>query len=155
MLLPSLHLLLADDDIDDCSFFTEALEELPLETSLKTVYDGEQMMEYLDQNQDRLPHAIYLDLNMPRKNGNECLAEIKRHEKYRNICVIIYSTSYNPEIAGHLRQQGASYYIRKPADFSELRDIIRKSLTLVSAHTAGAAADESFLITSDNQEYSI
>jgi CheY-like chemotaxis protein len=77
MAADELRVLLADDDADDCLFFKEALEELPLSTSLTIVNDGDQLMKWLLKNTSRLPHVLFLDLNMPRKNGFECLTEIR------------------------------------------------------------------------------
>ncbi|MVM38046.1 response regulator [Spirosoma sp. HMF3257] len=61
------HLLLADDDEDDCLFFKEALSRLPIASDLTTVQDGEQLMQLLTNRADPLPDALFLDLNMPRK----------------------------------------------------------------------------------------
>ena len=66
----TLNLLLADDDADDCMFFKEALEELPVAAKLITVNDGVQLMNHLINENSQLPDALYLDLNMPRKNGH-------------------------------------------------------------------------------------
>ena len=74
MSLKHLNLLLADDDIDDCSFFKEVLENLPISTHLTTVHDGEQLIQLLAKETIELPHVLFLDLNMPRKNGFECLS---------------------------------------------------------------------------------
>ena len=64
-----IHILLADDDIDDISFFDKALKELPVSVNLTTVNDGHQLMNYLSENLEHLPDVLFLDLNMPRKNG--------------------------------------------------------------------------------------
>ena len=75
--------MLADDDNDDCLFFSEALEKIHLPTNLTTLNNGTQLMVEL-ANTSKLPTVIFLDLNMPRKNGFECLAEIKVNEKLEN-----------------------------------------------------------------------
>ena len=77
MKLKQMFILLADDDTDDCIFFKEALDELLLPTKLMTVHDGEQLMHLLANESTELPDVLFLDLNMPRKNGFECLEEIK------------------------------------------------------------------------------
>ena len=64
-----INVLLADDDIDDISFFDKALKELAVSTHLTTVNDGDQLMNYLSENLEHLPDILFLDLNMPRKNG--------------------------------------------------------------------------------------
>src|SRR5436190_18711527 len=106
MNMNSISLLLADDDADDCMFFKEALEELPLNSSLKTVNDGEQLMQLLTAKPDALPDILFLDLNMPRKTGVECLSEIKRNEKLKALTVIIYSTSLNHDVVNLLYEKG-------------------------------------------------
>jgi CheY-like chemotaxis protein len=108
-----LNILLADDDIDDRFFFGEALKELPYDTTLKTAQDGEKLLTYLRDNTDDLPDVIFLDLNMPRKNGAECLLEIKLNEDLQHLPVIIYSTSLHDNIADLLYSNGAYYYILK------------------------------------------
>ena len=81
----ALYILLADDDEDDCAFFKEALDELLLSVSLVTVNDGVQLMDFLSDNPlKRLPDILFLDLNMPRKSGFECLAEIKEIDKLKH-----------------------------------------------------------------------
>jgi CheY-like chemotaxis protein len=143
-----LVLLLADDDQDDCLFFKDALEELPVETDLTTVHNGEQLMELLsDENvEPPRPHVIFLDLNMPRKNGFECLAEIKADEKLRSIPVIIVSTSFDLDVVNLLYRKGAHYYIRKPADFSQLKNVIYQALLLASKETFEQPTPDDFVL---------
>ncbi|AXB58723.1 response regulator [Flavobacterium fluviale] len=126
------NLLLADDDEDDCDFFKEALDEISIETSLNMVHDGVQLMDYLKANESKLPDVVFLDLNMPRKNGLECLAEIKDDEKLKELPIIIFSTSLDSEIVNNLYKNGASFYIRKPGDFSKLKKVIENALTNAS-----------------------
>ena len=126
----SFNLLLADDDTDDRMFFEEALEELPISTSLKMVNDGERLMELLTAKPEPFPDILFLDLNMPRKTGIECLTEIKRNENLKTLPVIIYSTSLDPEIVNMLYEQGAHLYIRKPGEFTKLKKVILEALTI-------------------------
>lgn len=127
------NLLLADDDDDDCLFFKEALDETSINAALSIVHDGVQLMDYLKTNSsNNFPDVLFLDLNMPRKNGIECLAEIKTDEKLKNLPVIIFSTSLDSEIVNNLYKNGASYYIRKPGDFSKLKKVIEIALTTAS-----------------------
>lgn len=126
------NLLLADEDEDDCLFFKEALDEINVSKNLSMVHDGVQLMDFLKNNISNLPDVIFLDLNMPRKNGLECLAEIKNDEILKNLPVIIFSTSLDSEIVNNLYLQGASFYIRKPGDFSKLKSVIEKALTIAS-----------------------
>lgn len=124
-----LNILLADDDKDDCFFFEKALDSLPFSIHLDIVHDGERLMKYLLENANKQPDIIFLDLNMPRKNGSECLAEIKSDKKMKRIPVVIYSTSLNESVADELYKNGAHYYIRK-CDFLELKKILCHILKL-------------------------
>lgn len=117
------NLLLADDDKDDCFFFTEALQSLDVPANLITVHDGEKLMRHLNDSAE-LPDLIFLDLNMPRKNGFQCLIEIKKDARLKNLPVIIYSTSLQPEIMDALYNNGAYYYVRKPNDFGKLKKVL-------------------------------
>lgn len=130
-----INILLADDDKDDRLFFENALKEITIPTQLKTVNDGEELMDYLGKSLEHLPDILFLDLSMPRKTGYECLTEIKENIKLKDIHVVVFSTSYTRDkvyelnLANRLFEIGAQNYIRKPGDFKQLRNIIELSLT--------------------------
>lgn len=126
-----VKVLLADDDRDDRFFFNNALSTLSISSELTTVEDGEQLMKYLSKNSSQLPDVLFLDLNMPRKNGAECLAEIKKNKKLQQLPVIIYSTSLHDVVADELYNQGAHYYIRK-TDLAELAKVLHRVLTMMT-----------------------
>lgn len=127
-----IQLLLADDDEDDRMLFYEVLSELVFPTQFSTVHDGEQLMQRLTENPVELPDVLFLDLNMPRKNGLQCLEEIKQNEKLKQLPVIIYSTSFQKDVADLLYKNGAQHYIRKAAEFSQLKSLIHQALSLIS-----------------------
>ena len=127
-----LNVLLADDDIDDCLFFKEALTEFPISTQLTTVHNGEQLMQLLTQETIQLPDVLFLDLNMPRKNGFECLSEIKFIKKLEPLPVIMYSTSYEQEVVNLLYKNGAQHFIRKPSDFLQFKKLIQQTITSIA-----------------------
>jgi CheY-like chemotaxis protein len=124
----TFNILLADDDIDDRFFFNKALNSLPFQFNLSTVIDGERLMTYLFENINALPDVLYLDYNMPRKNGVECLGEIKSDPLLRHLPVIIYSTYLDETMADKLYAMGAHYYVRK-SDLAELKLILQFVLT--------------------------
>ena len=132
MNIKKLNILLADDDTDDCHFFAAALETLPISTQLKTVHDGDELMNYLIENEQYLPHVLFLDINMPRKNGFECLAEIKQDEKLKDLPVIMFSTSSEREKINILFKTGADVYIRKPGNFAQLVQVIQHALPIAA-----------------------
>jgi CheY-like chemotaxis protein len=127
----AFSILLADDDEDDCFLFGEALEEIQVATRLTTVRNGEQLLHLLESMKEELPHVLFLDLNMPRKNGWQCLEEIKRSEKLKKLKVIIFSTSFQQDVADQLYKNGAMHYIRKPGDFSQLKELILQVLMIL------------------------
>ena len=133
-----LNILLADDDIDDRSFFEKALHEIHVATKLITVNNGDELMEYLSGHPADLPDIIFLDLSMPRKTGFECLAEIKENEKLKDIYVVMFTTSFTRSIdfeqklMDTLSGMGAQDYIRKPGGFKELKQVIGKVLADVT-----------------------
>lgn len=132
--LNTINILLADDDTDDCLFFQKALEEILISNHLTTVHDGEELMDWFSANSQQLPDVLFLDLNMPRKTGFECLTEIMENEKLKNIYVVMLTTSFPRDDAYelHLKNMlygiGAHEYIRKPNDFTKLKEIIHNVL---------------------------
>ena len=147
-----LNILLADDDIDDCVFFKAAVDEFPLSTHLTSVHNGEQLMQLLTNEPNELPHILFLDLNMPRKNGFECLSEIKLSKKLKQLPVIIFSTSFEQEVVNLLYKNGAQYFIRKPSEFSQFKKIIQQTLTLITQdyNYISPTTKENFVLTVQN-----
>ena len=86
------YIILADDDEDDRLFFTDAFSELKIKTKVDTFKDGVELMNYLNDPEAILPNVLFLDLNMPKKNGIECLHEIKSDDRFKDIAIAIYST---------------------------------------------------------------
>ena len=127
-----LNILLADDDLDDCNFFKHALEELSPSAQLTTVHDGEQLMNYLSDNPRQLPQVLFLDINMPRKNGLECLSEIKRNPTLKDIPVVMFSTSNSWDTINMLFNSGSHVYIHKPSDFAQLKQVIHHALPIAA-----------------------
>lgn len=150
MITEPIHILLADDDIDDSLLFAEALAELPFTTNLKVMNDGEQLMIHLTKDTTQLPRVLFLDLNLPRKNGFECLAEIKRSEQLKHLRVIIYSTSAEPDYVNLLYKSGAFHYIRKPAEFTQLKKVIEHALYMIIEKEVTQPVEEKFIITGNS-----
>ncbi|KUJ61398.1 transcriptional regulator [Flavobacteriaceae bacterium CRH] len=141
------NLLLADDDEDDCAFFKEALDDLLIPFSLVTVNDGVQLMEFLENKpSENLPDILFLDLNMPRKNGIECLTEIKQIQELKDLPVIIFSTSLDMNIVDKMYEKGAIYYIRKPGDFSKLKKVIGNALAITAENNFKQPTKEHFIL---------
>lgn len=137
-------ILLADDDADDRYFFEKAVETIPDKINLVMVNDGEKLINYLEQNLATLPHLVFIDMNMPRKNGLECLIAIKNIKALQHIPLVIYSTSLRDETSEQLYQSGAHYYINK-CQYSKLAESIIKIINLL-AENPEQPAKENFVL---------
>jgi|SRR6185437_2243483 len=151
--LTPFNILLADDDVDDYTFFKEALKDFPLPTTLNWLQNGEELMQHLTNEANAIPDILFLDLNMSRKNGFECLSEIKLHERLKDLPIIIYSTSFHNVIAHKLHKNGANYYISKPSEISELKKAVQKMITLVKEENILQPTIDDFVLTSERKNY--
>jgi CheY-like chemotaxis protein len=141
-----LMILLADDDETDRLLFKEAFGELKIKSAVHTVNNGIQLMDYLSKNDAALPHLIFLDLNMPRKNGLECLKEIRSNGKFKEISIVIYSTSASKHDIDETFREGANVYIKKPSDFSILKQLLAKVVSPTRLYQNPSFNIEKFLL---------
>ncbi|MFO7868730.1 MAG: response regulator [Bacteroidales bacterium] len=141
-----LHILLADDDESDRLLFTEAFAELEINIIIYTVNNGIQLMEWLNKKNVRLPHLLFLDLNMPRKNGLECLKEIKSNEKLKDIAIAIYSTSDNEKDMEETFLNGANVYITKPNNYTMLKQVLEKAVMRTFQYQDQTMNRENFIL---------
>ena len=125
-------ILVVDDDIDDLQFFGDALAEIDTTIQCVTATNGIEALRQLDQFPAR-PDFIFLDLNMPCKNGLECLKEIKKMQKLKNIPIVMYSTSSNRSDVENAYKEGANLYVKKPNTYAEMKKIAHKVTALVQA----------------------
>ncbi|MEZ2446235.1 response regulator [Chitinophaga sp. RCC_12] len=114
--------LLIDDDIDDRMIFGEVLKELAPDIIYHEAINGEDAL--LKLNNNLAPDLIFLDLNMPRIDGKQFLAEIRQQEHLKHIPVVIYSTSSHESDKKETRELGASYFLTKPNSLHELTHIL-------------------------------
>ena len=121
------RILLADDDPDDRELFAEAVQECG--STIECVPNGAKLMKKLRADAE-MPDCIFLDLNMPEKGGKECLSEIRRDEKLRNLPVLIYSTSSSKRDIDETYELGANRYVTKPISYSHLKKTVREQLVL-------------------------
>jgi CheY-like chemotaxis protein len=125
-------ILLADDDDEDLQMTVEALRESRLANDVRITRDGEELMDYLlrrgrylDAADAPVPGLILLDLNMPKKDGREALAEIKSNPVLRKIPVIVLSTSKAEEDIFRSYDLGVNSFITKPVTFSGLSEAMK------------------------------
>jgi CheY-like chemotaxis protein len=120
----TFQILLADDDEGDRLLFKDAFDELKVKHIVKMVDNGIELIAYLTKNDIVLPDIIFLDLNMPRKNGLECLKEIRTNEKFDKILIAVYSTSAAEIDINETFINGANVYIKKPNNFELLKKLL-------------------------------
>lgn len=124
-----IRVLLVEDSIPDSTLIQEVVQEQKIEVEIDVVRDGEAAMAYLSESEvagkQLLPKLILLDLNLPKKDGREVLAEIKRLPKLRHIPVVVLSMSQAEEDIARCYDLQASCYVVKPLDFEALTDTIK------------------------------
>ena len=113
-------LFIIDDDEDDQLFINEAMKDLNIPFECFYANNGEMALKHLKEESVPLPDFIFLDLNMPKLNGKECLIEIKKLPRYSTVPLIIYTTTSNQKDKQEIMQLGAHYFLTKPTRISEL-----------------------------------
>jgi len=127
-----MTILMADDDDEDREITQEALQDSRLANEMRFVVDGQDLMDYLRREgayEDPAvdaprPGIILLDLNMPKKDGREALAEIKADERLRRIPVVVLTTSKDEEDVFRTYDLGVSSFITKPVTFAGLVEVM-------------------------------
>lgn len=123
------NIFLADDDAEDCEIFAEALREVNAEATLIASKNGHELMNLLNLNPNPSPDIIFLDLNMPLKNGYQCLKEIRENPNLKDHVVVIFTTSSLKEDIDLMYNMGANLYITKPSDFEKLKKVMAEVLS--------------------------
>jgi CheY-like chemotaxis protein len=126
-------ILMADDDEEDCELTRDALQDARLANEMKFVHDGQELIDYLrregtyaDASADApRPGIILLDLNMPKMDGREALAEIKADESLRRIPIVVLTTSKDEEDVLRTYDLGVNSFITKPVTFAGLVEVMR------------------------------
>jgi len=127
--IQAVNILLVEDNPGDVRLTQEALKEGRFQYDLNIVTDGEEALEYLlkrgKYTQASTPDIIFLDLNLPRKDGREVLGEIKTHDSIKHIPVVVLTTSEAGPDVIHSYQLHANCYITKPVDINRFIEVIR------------------------------
>ena len=122
-------LFLAEDDVEDLEFFIDIVSGISPDIQISVAKNGIELLSLLE-SEKQLPDFIFLDLNMPLKNGIECLQEIKKSSKWGHIKTVILSTSCPPEQKKELYIMGADLCLQKPNSFSTFKDTLTKCLQM-------------------------
>jgi len=129
-MLNAIDVLLVDDDPGDTLMIREAFEHNKVNNALDCVADGVQAMQYLRREGEYAnaprPDLVLLDLNLPRKDGREVLAEIKSDPELTTIPVVVLTTSHAEEDVLKSYQLHANAYVTKPVDFERFIEVVRQ-----------------------------
>lgn len=123
-----LTLLLVDDDEDDREFFSMIAGEN--DCNVITFNDGLHFLEKVSNNNMEKPDLIFLDINMPLMSGLECLQHLRQVESYKEIPVVIYTTSGNDQDIDDARTYGANAFMKKPNSMKELKKNISSLISI-------------------------
>jgi CheY-like chemotaxis protein len=122
-------ILVVDDDADDHELFREALHETDNKAAYLSAGNGEEALELLNKPGHIIPDFIFLDLNMPRMDGRQCLIRLRQLPHLEKVPVIIFTT-VKPELEGEeYRRLGADLCVTKPMLYAELKKTIRYIIT--------------------------
>ena len=150
----SVTILMADDDEDDRVLTADALRRSRLVNDMRFVVDGDDLMKYLRGEgayapgglPSPRPGLILLDLNMPKKDGREALAEIKGDAELRQIPVVVLTTSKAEEDIFRTYDLGVNSFVSKPVTFEQLAEVMTALalywFDLVELPTDGDDAEE-------------
>lgn len=132
---PNFLFFLIDDDIDDQEVFELALKDIDGELSFIKAYDGREALDILNKDETFLPDFIFLDLNMPRISGKECLTEMRKMARLQNVPIYIYSTSSSEKDKTETHNLGATGFITKPYIIDDLEEILSEIILTVTNKT--------------------
>lgn len=142
--MPNLNVLLVDDDSEESYLFNEALEHGHLNIRLSRANDGNDLIAYLLNKP--APDLVFMDINMPYKDGLEALTEIRSNPKFNTLPLIIYSTTKNEDSINACYEKGANMFVIKPNDFDEMVQVVRKVCTY-DWKNAAKPSREDFVVT--------
>lgn len=125
----SYHVVLIDDDEDEHVLFQEAIEEIGYVSNMTALNTCEKLIDYLIVKAEKPPDLIFLDVNMPRMNGIECLEQIRKEKRLNELPVVMYTNSLRKEDIIACYNLGANIFVTKPFSFQDEVLLIRKILS--------------------------
>jgi CheY-like chemotaxis protein len=122
----AIEILLVEDNAADAKLTIIALQEANVSNKIVLLRDGNEALEYIFGSiEDRVPKVIFLDLKMPKVNGNEVLAKLKQDERTRKIPVVMFTSSQEPRDIKECFDLGANSYLVKPVDYDDFSKVVK------------------------------
>lgn len=134
-----LLIYMAEDDEDDQKIFTDAISAIDKNSNVTLFNNGDELITFL-KSTNKLPNIIFLDLLMPKKNGEECLIEIRDNAKFKNVPIVVYSNVYDIEKISSLFEMGANRYLHKPYSFDILMKALDRTINSIRSNSLGGTA---------------
>ena len=144
-----LNIIFVDDDSDESYLFNEALEHSGLAIKLTNAHNGNQLYDYLQNNP--APDLVFLDINMPHKDGLESLKEIRNNSAYKDLRIVIYSTTKIPKTVSACYNAGADLFIVKPEDFDGMVKVVTIVCTKDWKNFTRPGIKDGFVISTDEK----
>lgn len=133
------HIYMAEDDAEDQQIFRDAIASLQENIKITMFPNGLDLLNKLQANTLK-PNVIFLDLFMPRLNGEETLTEIRKSTALDDIPVVIFSNLYDIDRISNLFQNGANRYLHKPNSFKTLTFALKRTIESIKNNTLGGTA---------------
>ena len=146
-----MNIWIVDDDRDDCEVVIEAINAVYPHATITLCANGVLLMQKLAKAIGNLPDVIFLDLNMPLKNGVECLDEIKAMPELKHLPIIIHSTVQSPHTMKTLYASGAFAYMSKSTAFADVKQKFAKAIALVTEYGNSWPPKEKYIITAGDE----
>jgi CheY-like chemotaxis protein len=118
-----------DDDLDDQEIFSIVMREISEDIKCVFADDGMHALKKIKSGDSFTPGLIFIDINMPRMNGMQCLVEIRQIERLQNVPVYMYSTSAEKAIVERCKNYGATGFIKKHIDINDLKTDLEKIIS--------------------------
>lgn len=139
-----LNVLFVDDDADEYYLFNEAIEQSAQQVNMTRAKDGNDLLKILSTGHK--PDVIFMDLNMPYKDGLETLIELRTSNSFKEIPVVIFSTTSNSSQINTCYQQGANLYVVKPETFDQIAAMVNKVFSLNWKNLTGTSSQDDFVL---------
>lgn len=120
-------ILLAEDNLEHCFFFKRVLKEVAPDIHLFEVHDGDELISLLEKF---LPDLLFIDLNMPCKDGIQCIKQIRENKAYDNLPIVVFTVSSQHNAIQTAYGFGANLYIVKPKEYSQLAAALNNILLM-------------------------
>jgi CheY-like chemotaxis protein len=124
---PEKSVLIAEDDDEDFFIFSFAVNETKVAVALDRAENGDVLMKKL---RNKIPDLLFLDIQMPCKDGRQCIREIRADKRYDDMPVIVYSSFDDMHNIDHCFREGANLYIVKPTYFADFVESLRLLLAM-------------------------